>query len=106
MQPHALDGFVVPTPWGPRTIRVAAVRPEIGDIETIDYTFLEDPAVHYRLRIAPAMLLTHAPAVRALITKWTSAGHPNGSDLGLSAIAVDSAAAMANARAPGGHQSS
>ena len=92
MQRHSLDGFVVPSPWGLRTIRVAGVRPHVDASETIDYTFVEDPAVHYRVRVAANMLLTHAAGVRRLIAAWTSAGHPNGSDLELSLDAIHSAA--------------
>jgi hypothetical protein len=91
MQPQFLDGLVVPTPWGRRTIRVAKVNADAGEDQTISYSFVEDPAVLYRLIIAPELLVTYPTEVRALVSQWTSAGHPNGSDQLLTLEAVKAA---------------
>jgi hypothetical protein len=91
MQPHFLDGLVVPTPWGQRTIRVTDVNADAGEVQTISYSFVEDPAVVYRLMVAPQLLVTHPAELRALVSQWTSAGHPNGSDQRLTLEAVQPA---------------
>jgi hypothetical protein len=91
MQPQFLDGLVVPTPWGRRTIRVADVNADAGEAQTICYSFVEDPAVLYRLIVARELLVTYPTEVRALVSQWTSAGHPNGSDQPLTLDAVEAA---------------
>jgi hypothetical protein len=85
-----LDGFVVLTPWGHRTIRVVNVT-AAGDAQTVKYSFVEDPAVSYRLIVAPELLVTHPAEVQALVSQWTSGGHPNGSDQPLTLDAVEAA---------------
>jgi hypothetical protein len=88
MAPQFLDGLVVPTPWGRRTIRVTKVDADVGEALTICYSFAEDPAVLYRLIVPPELLVTHPAEVRALVSKWTRAGHSNGSDQRLTLDAI------------------
>lgn len=88
--PHLLEGLVVPTPWGPRTIQVVSVSRDPA-LETVSYSFVEDPAVRYHLRIAPDLLRTHALELPALVSRWTLAGHPNGSDQSVTGLAERSA---------------
>lgn len=95
MKPHALEGVVVHTPWGRRTIRVVQIQPRMNACETISYSFVEDPAVHYSVTVASDLLVTHGEAVRTLMMDWASAGHPNGSDLLLCRAAVHSVSADA-----------
>ena len=106
MQPQFLDGLVVPTPWGRRTIQVANVNAgtvgaHAGEAQTICYSFVEDPAVLYRLIVARELLVTYPTEVRTLVSQWTSAGHPNGSEQPLTLDEVEAARA-AIARPRGG----
>jgi hypothetical protein len=85
---HVLEGFVVATPWGRRPIRIVDVNGSSGEPEIISYSFAEDRAVRYRVIVPPDLLLSHPAEVQALVSQWTSAGHPNGSDQPLTRQAV------------------
>jgi hypothetical protein len=91
MQPQFLDGLIVATPWGRRTIRVVNVKATAGEAQTISYSFVQDPAVLYRLIIAPELLLAYPAEVCVLVSQWTNAGHLNGSEQLLAVEAVKAA---------------
>lgn len=87
MDTTGLEGLVVRTPWGLRTIRViSAVATSDAAPATIRYSFVEDPAVHYSLTVAPDALASHRDEIQVLVTNWTARGHLNGSALALDTI--------------------
>jgi hypothetical protein len=93
MQGSVLNGAVLDTLWGDRTIQVTDVQEVVVATEQsrerfchIDFCFLEERSRTYSLRIFDEFLVQYRDNVVGILQLWLRSGPPNGDLLTLKTL--------------------